>query len=154
MDLDIPGPDAYQRAPLRVMREPGGRHFLAGPGALPRKLRALVSVEPSLLPRGGQALVTILEQVARNVRRRENKERQHEDLGVPERVTAIAESRKGLGADVDAVIMARRSDEKLEEIEAHGELSFIVALDLDVTAFPLLSPGLILRFQRRVPILS
>src|SRR4026208_1078503 len=51
-------------------------------------------------------------------------------------------------------IMTRRGDEQLEQIEADGYLSFVVAFDLDIASLPLVTPGLLMRFESGFPTLG
>ena len=73
-------------------------------------------------------------------RRGVGQHRQHERLGVPERVPVVARAGQALGRD-RAPLGPRARLQRVEEREAHGLLELLVAVDLDVGARPRSRPG-------------
>src|SRR5215207_8425291 len=146
MDLDIARPNADQFGSVSIMRYPGGRDFLTAICTFPGELCTLETIGASFSPRSWQALITVIEQVAGNMRGSINKDGQHENFGIPEGMPAIAEAGEGLRTDIDAVVPSRSCDEELEQAEADSDLGFVIAFDLDITALPFLTPGLLMRF--------
>src|SRR5688500_17507103 len=108
MNLDIARPDADELCMIGKMWNPGRRHFITCIGALPRKLCALETIGSCLAPRAGQVAIAIIQQSSGNVGSSVDKQREHEDLSIPEGMPAIAKARESLGADVHAVIVTRR----------------------------------------------
>ncbi len=141
VNLDVAGPDAHQLLGVAEVGNPGRRHFVARLGALPRELRAGVAVAGRLAARAGQAVVAVHEHVAGQRREDVDKIGQDEDLRVPEDVAAIAVAAERLGPDADAVVVLRRGHQQLEQVEAHGQLSLVVALNHHVAVAPDAGPG-------------
>src|SRR5215213_1643573 len=117
MDLDISSPDADELVTVSVMRYPGGCHLFTGIRTFPRKLRALKTVRLCFAAGARKTLVTVIEEVTGNLGGGVGEQRQHENFGIPKGMPAVAKTRKRLRADIDAVIMAGRSNQQLEQIE-------------------------------------
>jgi len=96
-------------------------------------------------------VVAIHEHIARQVGQCEGEERQDENLGIPEDMPAIPQPAERLGPHTDAIVVLRRGNDELEQVEPDGELGLVVPLDLDVAVVPQRLPGShLLRAQRVV----
>ena len=69
-----------------------------------------------------------------------NEEREHEHLGVPERVPPVTLTRQRVGPDVDAQIGLVRRDQQLVDVETHGAGRVGVSVDRDVGIGPFCLP--------------
>ena len=82
-----------------------------------------------------QGRVPPAQRVRGGMRRRGDEHRQHEALGVPERVPVVARPGEPLGRDRALLGPARRL-QRVEQPEPHGLLHGGIAVDLDVGAGP------------------
>ena len=73
--------------------------------------------------------------VGRGIGRGVDQNRQHERLGVPERVAVVARPGQALGRDA-ATLAARARLQDVEQPEPRGLLNLVVTHDLDVGAVP------------------
>ena len=87
------------------------------------------------LEREVERLVAPAQRVGGGVRLGVGEHREHERLGVPERVAVVAGAGQALGRD-RAALRPRARLERVEEREADGLLELAVAVDLDVGARP------------------
>jgi hypothetical protein len=62
------------------------------------------------MPRTGELVITVHQQITRQLRLREHQNRDDKDLGVPEDVAFIAEAGECLRAGTDLVIVTRRGN--------------------------------------------
>ncbi len=86
------------------------RRLLTGESTLPGKLRPLVSVARCFFTCGWQRAIAINQEVACNLRHDVRIERQHEDFGIVEDVTAIAEPCQPLGRDAVTIVVQRSTN--------------------------------------------
>src|SRR5947209_5203210 len=116
--------------------------FLSIKRTLPWVLRTLKTELFSLGSSSGQQMVTVKEQIARNLRHFIDEEWQHEYFGIVENVTQIAKTGKTFGRNAIPAIMRRGVDAQLVNIITDGLLCPIVSLDNDVRLIPEFMPRL------------
>jgi len=63
----------------------------------------------------------------------------------------VAVAAEGLGANVDALVVAGCGNQEVVDAEAQGELSLVIAFDHDIAAVPFLFPGLRVGSKGSVP---
>src|SRR5215208_2708527 len=142
MDLDIPGPDADELRTISGVGDPGWGHLFPSCRALPRILRPSKAVCHCLSFCPLQVMPTIGKQQTRDFRPNIDEEWEHENFCIPKGVTAIAITAQRLCAEIYMFIMARRGNQKLEQIEPDGKLRLIIPFDHHVRMVPFRLPSL------------
>ena len=115
-------------------RGPVAGALVAGDGP-PREGRPGEAEVRSPVPRRRQGRVAPVEGVGGGPGDGEDEDRQHEDLGVPERMAVVARAREPLGGDGPALGPGAGLEE-VEHAEAHRVLDLGVAVDLHVGPVP------------------
>lgn len=128
---------------------PVGRALLPADGA-PREGRALQAEGLRALPGQIQRRVPPAQHVRGRGRLGVGQGRQHERLGVPERVAVVARAGEALGAD-RPLLGAGAGLQHVEEAEAHRLLHLRVTLDLDVGVVPERVEVVALRLDQALP---
>ena len=113
---------------------PVARALLAADRA-PRERGALQAERPRALAGQVERRVAPAQRVGGGARRGVGEHRQHEHLGVPERVPVVAGAGQALGGDRPLLAAGARL-QRVEEAEADRLLELGVALELDVGALP------------------
>ena len=113
---------------------PVGRARLAGDRS-PREQRALQAVLSGPLDGHRKRVVPPAQRIGGRVRGRQGQHRQHEGLGIPERVPVVAGPGQPLGGD-RLGLRARTGLQHVEQREAHRLLHLGVPVYLDVGTIP------------------
>ena len=136
-DVDLllarPEPVGAVDGELRALLAPGV-------GRLPGVAGAAGAVLAGVRPRPVEGVVAVAQQRLRGVGLGEDEEREHEDLGVPEHVPAVALAGQRLGADVDRRVVGVRGDQQVVEAEPQRAGEPLVADDLAVAGLPQARP--------------
>ena len=137
MDLLLarPEPVGAVDGELRALLAPGV-------GGLPGVPGTAGAVLAGVLPRPVEGVVAVAQQRPGGVGLGEDEEREHEDLGVPEHVPAVALAGQRLGADVDRRVVGVRRDQQVVDAEPQRAGEPLVADDLAVARLPQARPDL------------
>ena len=139
-DLD-PSPSLVEGPEGRDV-EPGARRF-------PREPRALPAERRSRLAGSRKTLDAVFEHRPGGGWMRGGEEWQHEDVAIPEHMTAVRTAADATSSDRGLARVADRSHE-VEEPEANGPLEVVITLDPDIGVRPPARPGRALLHQEPV----
>src|SRR6185437_7716088 len=87
-------------------------------------------------------MVTIQEQIARNLRHFIDEEWQHEYFGIVENMTSIAKTGEAFRCNAIPAVMQRGIDAQLVNIITNGQLGLIISLDNNIRLHPEFTPCL------------